>query len=226
MNLDVFIDGFNVYHALTSKLVNSNQKNYAIYRWIDYYKLGQYYAIRQGCKLNNVFIFTTYPEWDLSKLSRHQKLVSIWGDSGCKIIFGKFLPAKRECNNFKNSSRCDTTRCSLSGGSYCNGLYDTREEKMSDVNLSIYLLEMAIHNDYEKAIIVSADTDIKPAVLSVKRNFPFKKIGVSLPIGRHNNVLVNACDFVEEMKKSVLDSCLLPDQYILKDSTVLNNPYK
>jgi uncharacterized LabA/DUF88 family protein len=96
---------------------------------------------------------------------------------------------------------------------------------MTDVNLSVKLIEYAIKDDYDKAIIVSGDTDLVPAITTIRENFSNKKVGISLTPGRHNNTLINASDFVEEMKKSYLDRCLLSNPFVFADGTTLSNPY-
>ncbi|MBR2082614.1 MAG: NYN domain-containing protein [Elusimicrobiaceae bacterium] len=55
--------------------------------------------------------------------------------------------------------------------SLCGG----HEEKLTDVNIAIYLLEIALKNTVDEAVIVSADSDLIPAILAIKRNFPGKK---------------------------------------------------
>jgi uncharacterized LabA/DUF88 family protein len=48
--------------------------------------------------------------------------------------------------------------------------------KQTDVNIAIYLFEEAFKNHYDTSFILTADTDLAPAILSVKRNFPEKRI--------------------------------------------------
>jgi len=50
--------------------------------------------------------------------------------------------------------------------------YQTYEEKRTDVNIAIKILEDAFLWKYERAIIMSWDSDIVPAIESVKKNFP------------------------------------------------------
>jgi len=50
--------------------------------------------------------------------------------------------------------------------------YQTYEEKRTDVNIAIKILEDAFLKKYDRAIIMSGDSDIVPSIESVKKNFP------------------------------------------------------
>ncbi|MCL2689747.1 MAG: NYN domain-containing protein, partial [Chitinispirillia bacterium] len=59
----------------------------------------------------------------------------------------------------------------------CNSIYNTYEEKETDVNIAIKLYQQAYKNTYDVAIILSGDSDQIPAIRAIKRDFPTKKIG-------------------------------------------------
>ena len=58
------------------------------------------------------------------------------------------------------------------------------EEKQSDVNLSVHLLNDAWKDNFECAVVVSDDTDMVGAMRMVKREFPRKRIGLVSPRAR------------------------------------------
>ncbi len=83
---------------------------------------------------------------------------------------------------------------------------------------------MAILNRYDKAVIVSGDTDLLPAVKAVQRTFPAKKIGVLIPIGRATEDFKKQADFHHKMKASHLLAARYSDLLTLKDGTRLQCP--
>ena len=89
--------------------------------------------------------------------------------------------------------------------------YTTQEEKKTDVNIAINLLEDAYQDKFDTAILISWDNDISPAVESVKKAFPNKKVKVILPIGTKSRSLSLLCDEVVEMKEEDIANSLFPD---------------
>jgi uncharacterized LabA/DUF88 family protein len=59
--------------------------------------------------------------------------------------------------------------------------YTVAEEKKTDVNLAVQLIDDAIHGRAESMIIVSADSDLEPAVEWVRRSHPVIKVSVYIP---------------------------------------------
>ncbi|MDR0607016.1 MAG: NYN domain-containing protein [Candidatus Peribacteria bacterium] len=47
--------------------------------------------------------------------------------------------------------------------------YKTREEKRTDVNFVTQIIIDGVNNLYDKAILITADSDITPAVEAIKR---------------------------------------------------------
>ncbi len=54
--------------------------------------------------------------------------------------------------------------------------YRTKEEKKTDVNLAVRIVEDAYENRFDRAYIISCDTDIVPAINLVKQRFPEKEL--------------------------------------------------
>jgi len=64
----------------------------------------------------------------------------------------------------------------------CNKYFSTHEEKRTDVNIALKLLGDAFDDLYDKAIIISADSDLLPVIQSVHKYFPDKEIGVMFEV--------------------------------------------
>ena len=106
------------------------------------------------------------------------------------------------------------------------GVFDSpgREEKQTDVNIALKLLRLAVENAYDKAIIISGDTDLIPAVRTVKEMYPEKQIGVVIPIGGISEDFKRSADFHHKMKENHLKASLLSDPMKLTNGTILVCP--
>jgi uncharacterized LabA/DUF88 family protein len=98
------------------------------------------------------------------------------------------------------------------------------EEKQTDVNIALRLYQLAAQDFYDKAIIISGDTDLLSAVKFVRGDFPGKQIGVVIPIGRGSEDFKSQADFHYKMKEMHLQRSRFPDIIILKDKSTLVCP--
>lgn len=193
--LAFFIDGFNLYHALKAgKRLNE-------YKWLDLYKLSQCFA-RSGDTISKVFYFTAYATHQPESMARHQKYVRVLKHFKVNAVFGEFKLRDRYCTN-------------------CNKMSANYQEKQTDVNIALYLFRYAVLDQYDTAIIVSGDSDLIPAIQTVKQTFPGKSIGVVIPIGRRSENIKNTADFYMRMKLKHLESSQLPEEIELDGVKIL-----
>ena len=61
--------------------------------------------------------------------------------------------------------------------------YESYEEKRTDVNIAVAIVSDAYNNKYDKAILLTADSDISPSIKEVKKHFPDKEFLLVLPMG-------------------------------------------
>lgn len=106
----------------------------------------------------------------------------------------------------------------------CKRRYSTFEEKQTDVNIAIQLLQLAIQDRYDRAVLVSGDTDLIPGIEAVRFNFPNKQIGVMIPIGGSSEDLKKHADFHFKMKEHHLASSRFPNSIKLPDGMALECP--
>lgn len=85
------------------------------------------------------------------------------------------------------------------------------EEKGSDVNIAVHLVNDAWKNEYDCAIIVSNDSDLKEALRIIKEELN-KKIGIIIP-GKANpsRDLLQYADFIKHLRPTILKNSQLPD---------------
>jgi phosphoenolpyruvate-protein kinase (PTS system EI component) len=76
---------------------------------------------------------------------------------------------------------------------------------------------------FDKAVIVSADSDLLPVIKAIERIAPEKEIGVMFPIGRTNYELRQNASFRLKMTQKLLQESQFPEQVRL-GSTVIARP--
>jgi uncharacterized LabA/DUF88 family protein len=193
------VDGFNIYHALDCNPA------YHKFKWLSFARLARCYVLGAD-SIEGVEFFTTLATWDPAKVARHKLLIKANEDEGVVVTYGEFKKKTRRCSS-------------------CKQVISTVEEKQTDVNIALRLFQLAVEDRYDKAIIISGDTDLLPAVKAVQRTFPAKQIGVLLPIGRASENFKKQADFHHKMKPSHLIASVYPDPLVLKDGvTALNCP--
>ncbi len=193
----VFVDGFNLYHAL------DGNPTFHKYKWLDLAKLAHCFVPHTD-EITQVFYFTAYATWSPQKVEKHKTYVRALELKGVKPIFGAFRRKDKLCKQ-------------------CGKIYQTYEEKQTDVNIAIKLFQTAVANLYDTAIVVSGDSDLIPALEAIKSTFPDKQIVVVIPIGRKAEELKQVAHAHMKLKVKHLESCQLEDK-IRVDNLVLARP--
>jgi uncharacterized LabA/DUF88 family protein len=87
------------------------------------------------------------------------------------------------------------------------------DEKGSDVNLAVQLVNDAWLDDYDCAVVVSNDSDLQEALKIIKNQK--KKIGVCIPGDetrvRPSKELIKYADFTKHIRKHLLQNSQLPN---------------
>lgn len=203
-----FIDGFNVYHSLKNPPFPPNKpflKNrYQKYLWLDFYTLAERFT-RKGDAIADVFYFSAFATWRPNAMKRHKQFIDALENKGVRIIMGEFKEKDRFCTN-------------------CRAYSKGHEEKQTDVNIGIYLLNEAYKDSYDTAVILTNDTDLIPAIRMVKDIFSDKKIGVLFPIDRWSSELAPGCTFWRKIRKKDLSKSQLPENVTLPSGVMLTRP--
>lgn len=116
----------------------------------------------------------------------------------------------------KKSKRCHS----------CGIKWESHEEKETDVNLALALLDMAYKDFYDHAFILSRDSDLAPAINKVKQNFPQKKITVFAPYNYfHSSELIKGADARKTIKLKHFSTSFFPsDVYDAGGNLVATRP--
>ena len=186
-----FIDGYNLYHAIERS--SKQDISFLNAKWLDLEKLCSFFIDPNIEQLAGIKYFTTL-SWKSDSLYRQQIYISalLAQSHQVDIIYGKFKAKERFCP-------------------FCQNSRLGHEEKLTDVNIAIYLLENALKNTYDEAVIVSADSDLIPSILAVKRNFPGKIVAVLPPFANSANDLKNNAHKKYKMTQRHLHNSQLPE---------------
>jgi uncharacterized LabA/DUF88 family protein len=88
------------------------------------------------------------------------------------------------------------------------------EEKGTDVNLAVHIINDAWRDEFDCAVIVSNDSDLAESLRLVKQEHPNKKIGLAFPLRethrKPSTSLVRYVDFVKYIHKNILRKSQLP----------------
>lgn len=211
MNRTVFLlDGFNVYHSVKRASHDLRLRGTGT-RWLDMRALCSSYlsAIGNKATLHGIYYFSalaTHLEARKPEvILRHKQYIECLQDSGAVVELGRFKYKKVHCPNCQH----DTPRY---------------EEKETDVAISVKLLELCFLDQYDTAVLVTGDTDVAPALRTVRRLCSDKRIGVIFPYKRHNAELKLLADFAFNITAQHYRQHQLPDPYILADGQSIVKP--
>ena len=190
----IYIDGFNLYHAVCD-LGEPHLK------WVDLWSLSEKLLVGDQ-QLVAVKYFTAYATWRHASYRRHQRYVAALEARGVTPIIGRFKAKTVQCH------------------ARCRQIYMTHEEKETDVNIGIHLMADALRNRFDRALIVSADTDLNSAVALTRAEAPGTRIDLVAPPGRKGR---NSSALFEVTKGKVRQS-LLPEEIQLSDGRIIVRP--
>lgn len=183
-----FVDGFNFYHAI-ARLRCPRLK--AVNIWSLATAL-----LRDGERLEGVEYFSAYATWLPSAYRRHQMYVRALRRVGVSVNLAHFKEKNIRCNK-------------------CRNTWKSREEKESDVRLALAVVEGAIDDRYDRAIIVSADSDLVPAVKSVKARDARKEVLIATPphrLGTARDLIEAADGSAVEVSQNRIAQHLFPEE--------------
>ncbi|MGJ3262050.1 MAG: NYN domain-containing protein [Salinarimonas sp.] len=188
-----YIDGFNLYHAIDD-LRRPHLK------WLDLWSLCASIC-GSGETLTAVNFYTALPGWKPAALSRHREYLKALRASGVTCILGHFKEKQRSCR------RCGST-------------WLAHEEKETDVAIAVQVVADALTGACERAIIVSADSDLAPALKIIRA---YRSSGLSANVVAPPGRLAAARDLapIFELTRGRIGKHLLPDSMIDANGAVL-----
>ena len=198
-----FIDGFNLYHAI-------HNLNTPWLKWLDLRKLSQEFLHPLKEELIEVRYFSTLASHCKPDVQDRQKVyLKALELRGIKTILGQFKQKDRRCPK-------------------CSAVYSSHEEKETDVNIALDLMDLAVLDAYDRAILITNDSDQVPSIRKVLKRFPKKRVTILIPPqSRACNELMKEASDKAKITTNHLHTCLLPE--IINDASgyvVIKRPRK
>lgn len=152
-----YIDGFNLYHGMES--VGDER-----IKWLDLMSLCRSF-LKPDDILGDVLFFTAFNTWDRAKRERHVAYVTALQATGVKVHLGTFDRKPKFC---------------WEKDGYCK----SPAEKKTDVGIAVTLLGDGFEDRYDKAFLLSADSDHVPLADRMKLSLPGKRLFLIAPPNR------------------------------------------
>lgn len=195
----VYVDGFNFYYGL------KNKTQWKKYYWLDIVKLFESF-MRKDQELVTVKYFSAKSDDSSQQLRQNNFFQANKENPKFKLILGKYL--KKEITCFR-----------------CSNIIHSHEEKETDVRIATQIVADAYQKNCDIAIIVSADSDMIPAIeLAIEARqtvfiyFPPNQYssnlasignGKALHMGRYENRFKNALlSDIVHIEKNDFDLCI------------------
>jgi uncharacterized LabA/DUF88 family protein len=194
----VYIDGFNLYHAIKD-LDKPHLK------WLNIRRLADLLIKQKTQKIEFVRYFSAYGNHYsnthlVHRLTRHRAYVKALKAKGVDVQIGNF--AKRDMHY------------SSGKGSYYRSKWRRYEEKQTDVGIAVSLVNDAHLNKFDRALVISLDTDMLPAFKIIQSEFPAKHIVCVAPPSRphHRDIQVLGIELdnikTSQLEKSLFGACV------------------
>lgn len=181
-----YVDGFNLYHGLHAKY----QRRYL---WLDLEQLIR--RIRPNDRIVTVRYFTALVRDDPAALARQQTyLRAVKARSGRKVdvVLGRYQRKTQTCRQ-------------------CGNVWTSYEEKETDVNVAVSLVADAAAAASDIALIVSADSDLCPAIRTARSLNPRRGMIAAFPPRRSSFEIRSLIRGAFTIAAADLRNSLLPD---------------
>ena len=136
-----------------------------------------------------------------------------------QAIFIEALETLDNLQIFYGTYLDDTIECKR-----CGNIFPKPREKMTDVNIAVEMLADAFEDKFDKAILISADSDLSAPIKKVKTFYADKQIIVAFPPARFSYHLSKLADVNFIIGRKKLADSVFPDSVVKKNGFVLKRP--
>jgi hypothetical protein len=165
----MYVDGYNFYYSIKTKYhldrVKVGQESLIGLGWCDFRRLGEYMIDRGAEQIMGIKYFTARVEKDYPGFAGERQRQQDWLNAvgtiiGLRTIMGYLsLPSRSQSSSAGTLAINDQTK-----------LKPSRKEHHTDVNIAVEILLDALDaKGYDKAILITGDTDLAPAVYAVQK---------------------------------------------------------
>lgn len=197
-----YIDGFNLYYGL-------KESDWRRYLWLDLPTLAKS-LIRPDQDLINTKYFTSRvvsPEGKKKRQSIYLEALAAHCGRSLKMYFGHYQSDPWTCNA-------------------CGAVEQVPSEKKTDVNIAVEMMVDAFSDSFDTALVITADSDLIPPIVAVKRFYPQKRIVVAFPPKRHSVELQREAHVSFTIGRAKFAQAQMPEEITKLDGTVLRRPAK
>jgi uncharacterized LabA/DUF88 family protein len=170
--------------------------------WLDLELLCHRIIAPQTEVVDKIYYFSAYADWLPGPVSRHKEYVKALEARGVVCVMGHFKKKDRQCF-------------------HCGSKWVGHEEKETDVSIGIALVNDAHRGRFDRAYLVTRDSDLSPAVKMVRAELPQKEIvTVAPPLMAHSQDLLKVCNSKRKINAAQVRACLFPKKILNPDGTI------
>ena len=205
------VDGLNLYFSLVEMQGLTKKPS----KWLDLREMCEGFlaaiAERLGTRveLAQIHYFAAYvtagTAHDRVVLERQRTYVAAIESTGVSVTMSPFK---------KRDLRCH----------HCKTVFKREEEKETDVAMAVKLLEILLTGEASIAVMITGDTDFRPAISTARRLFPESSIGIITPFLRHTTEMQEVGDFHFKVSQRLVHASQFPNPLRLPDGRVLAKP--
>lgn len=191
----VYIDGFNLYHSIDD-LKQPHLK------WLDIRALAES-LLRKGENLKAVKYFSAFATWMPDRFARHRAYTDALMARGVIVHMAQFKEKPRRCHS-------------------CGARWIGHEEKETDVQIAVHMVADALKGEVDRLMVISADTDLAPAIRMIASSALKCEVFVAAPPKRFGK-----CRSLKprlELTPGRLAKCLLSEEIEISDGKVVKRP--
>lgn len=195
-----YVDGFNLYFGLRE----AGRR----FLWLDVEQLVRDLLLPQQ-ELARVNYFTARVSGTTSDPDKPKRqntyLEAIEVHTNVVIHYGHYLARMRTCLN-------------------CASKWTEHEEKGTDVNIAVQMLLDAFRDEFDTALLVSADGDLAGPITAIRSVWPRKRVVVAFPPKRVSAKLKKKASAFYYIGQASVARSQLPDPVVKPDGYLLRKP--
>jgi len=193
-----YIDGFNLYHGL-------KHRGWKRYLWLNPHALATH-LVRGNQTAMQTKYFTARVG---APHDSHER----------QAVFLDAVATVPEIQIIQGQFRHGTTKCRQ-----CENTWFSPEEKGTDVNIAVEMLNDAADDRVDTLILVSGDSDLAPAVTSIRERHPQKRVVIAFPPKRESATLRRVATTSFVIGRQAFSRSLFPNVVVAPGGYELHRP--
>jgi uncharacterized LabA/DUF88 family protein len=191
-----YIDGFNLYHSIL------NLRDPKL-KWLSLASLCKMLVPSRTETANSITYFSaTATHRGAASIVRHKAYISALKSEGVECVLGRFKDRYQRCRA-------------------CGHQWNHPEEKETDVSIAIRMVADGFQDKYDVCYLVSADTDLVPALKLIRSELPTKEIVAVSPPGRpHGQHIKTLAHRSLKLNRNQIERSKLPKVINWKGQTI------